>query len=184
MSSPRLPLEIVSTSIFSRLPSFIAEPLPKARSICASAASRAFCRSIPELSNLPLSNVLPMTLSCAAMSPVSDQASIKSGRAPPVENRTYRKCSTRTSREHNRKALPFSAVGTCVRQRGFGSDGKGALQHGLEGRRQPGRLEEEFAGLRHHIEDDRRQRRQRERRRQEDEVRSRRPKSGESSQSS
>ena len=46
MSSPRLPVEIVSISIFSRLPSFIAEPLPNARSICASAASSAFCRSI------------------------------------------------------------------------------------------------------------------------------------------
>jgi hypothetical protein len=66
MSSPRLPVEIVSTSIFSRLPSFIAEPLPNARSIWASAASSAFCRSM-----LGESIVLPMTFNCAAMSPVS-----------------------------------------------------------------------------------------------------------------
>ena len=50
---PSEPDEIASTCIASRLPSFIAEPLPKARSICASAASRAFCRSM--LSLVPLS---------------------------------------------------------------------------------------------------------------------------------
>src|SRR6266498_387456 len=51
---------IVSISIFSRLPSFIAEPLPNARSIWASAASSAFCRSIPEFCNLGVSTPLPM----------------------------------------------------------------------------------------------------------------------------
>jgi hypothetical protein len=42
MSSPSEPVEIVSTCIVSFCPSFIAEPLPNARSICASAASSAF----------------------------------------------------------------------------------------------------------------------------------------------
>jgi hypothetical protein len=42
MSSPSEPVEIVSTCIVSFEPSFIAEPLPNARSICASAASSAF----------------------------------------------------------------------------------------------------------------------------------------------
>ena len=37
-----IPVETVSISICSRLPSFIALPLPNARSICASAASNAF----------------------------------------------------------------------------------------------------------------------------------------------
>ena len=37
---------MVSISIASREPSRIAEPLPKARSICASAASSAFCLSV------------------------------------------------------------------------------------------------------------------------------------------
>ena len=46
ISSPRLPVEITSTFIVSLEPSFIAEPLPKARSICASAASSAFWRSV------------------------------------------------------------------------------------------------------------------------------------------
>ena len=45
------PVEIASISIFSREPSFMAEPLPNARSICASAASNAFSRS--ELFILP-----------------------------------------------------------------------------------------------------------------------------------
>ena len=76
MSSPRVPVEIVSISIFSRLPSFIAEPLPNARSICASAASSAFCRSM-----VGDSNPLPMTFSCAAMFPASIQGPIIGGRA-------------------------------------------------------------------------------------------------------
>src|SRR5215217_3468798 len=46
MSSPSDPVEIVSISTFSREPSFIALPLPNARSICARAASRAFALSI------------------------------------------------------------------------------------------------------------------------------------------
>ena len=71
MSSPRLPVEIVSISILSRLPSFIAEPLPNARSIWASAASSAFCRSMPEFSNVRASIELPMIFNCAAMFPVS-----------------------------------------------------------------------------------------------------------------
>jgi hypothetical protein len=87
MSSPRLPVETVSISIFSRLPSFIAEPLPNARSICASAASSAFCRSMRGDSN-----PLAMTLSCAAMpftpSSIGTMpilAKQSSGRAPPSE---------------------------------------------------------------------------------------------------
>src|SRR4051812_42858278 len=59
MSRPREPVEMVSISTASREPSFIALPLPKARSICAKAASRAFCLSI--LSEFPT------TLSEAAM---------------------------------------------------------------------------------------------------------------------
>src|SRR3954453_18895079 len=51
MSSPRLPAEIASTSIVSRLPSFIAEPLPNARSIWASAASSARALSPAALSS-------------------------------------------------------------------------------------------------------------------------------------
>src|SRR5215470_15257155 len=49
MSSPSEPVEIVSISIaFSFLPSFMIEPLPKARSIWLSAASRAFDLSMDE----------------------------------------------------------------------------------------------------------------------------------------
>src|SRR3954469_16004442 len=85
MSSPRLPVEVVSISIFSRLPSFIAEPLPNARSICASAASSAFCRSM-----LGDSILLPMIFNCAAMFPCLPHQCKRSfrllagGRAPPV----------------------------------------------------------------------------------------------------
>src|SRR5687768_1358171 len=87
MSRPRLPVETVSISIFSRLPSFIAEPLPNARSICASAASSAFCLSI-----LPESNPVPTTLSCADITLVLSSigampmwSSSSGGRAPPFE---------------------------------------------------------------------------------------------------
>src|SRR5215813_14361108 len=49
MSSPREPVETVSTSIdLSFLPSRMIEHLPKVRSICESAASRAFDLSIEE----------------------------------------------------------------------------------------------------------------------------------------
>src|SRR5215475_11507166 len=49
MSSPSEPVEIVSISMaFSFLPSFMIEPLPKARSIWLSAASRAFDLSMDE----------------------------------------------------------------------------------------------------------------------------------------
>jgi hypothetical protein len=41
MSRPRLPVEIVSMSIFSLEPRRIALPLPNARSICANAASES-----------------------------------------------------------------------------------------------------------------------------------------------
>src|SRR6476661_5453952 len=96
MSRPRLPVEIVSTSIFSRLPSRIAEPLPNARSIWASAASSAFCRSMPDCCTLGESNPLPMTFNCAAMFPLSPIKSnqklsmraadppVAGGRAPPM----------------------------------------------------------------------------------------------------
>src|SRR5207253_6620500 len=108
MSSPRLPVETVSISIFSRLPSFIAEPLPNARSIWASAASSAFCRSMPECCNLGLSTSLPMTLSCAAMFPVSfvnasGHSAYAGGRAPPSGRSMYTLCSVRTRGE--RKVL-------------------------------------------------------------------------------
>ncbi|MNN36153.1 hypothetical protein D3C81_1500370 [compost metagenome] len=46
MSSPSEPVETLSISFTKPpLPSFITEPLPKARSICAIAASRARCFS-------------------------------------------------------------------------------------------------------------------------------------------
>src|SRR5436309_16004854 len=49
MSRPSEPEEIVSISMaFSFLPSFMIEPLPKARSIWLSAASRAFDLSMDE----------------------------------------------------------------------------------------------------------------------------------------
>src|SRR5262245_15576919 len=49
MSSPSEPVETVSTSIdFGFLPSRMIEPLPKLRSICESAASRAFDLSMEE----------------------------------------------------------------------------------------------------------------------------------------
>src|SRR3954447_25276315 len=49
MSSPSEPVDTVSTSIdLSFLPSRIIEPLPKLRSICESAASRAFDLSMEE----------------------------------------------------------------------------------------------------------------------------------------
>src|SRR5579884_3090370 len=52
MSRPSEPVEMTSTSAAaSRAPSFMIEPLPKARSICPSAASRARCLSIASLSN-------------------------------------------------------------------------------------------------------------------------------------
>src|SRR6185312_15675444 len=52
MSRPRLPVETASVARpKSRLPSFITEPLPKARSIWLSAASRARLRS--EFCSLP-----------------------------------------------------------------------------------------------------------------------------------
>ena len=52
MSSPSEPVEITSLSAAaSREPSFMIEPLPKARSICPSAASKARCLSIASLSN-------------------------------------------------------------------------------------------------------------------------------------
>src|SRR3546814_791108 len=47
MSSPSEPVETASTCIASFEPNFITEPLPKARSICAKAASSAFCLSVP-----------------------------------------------------------------------------------------------------------------------------------------
>jgi len=47
MSSPSEPVEIDSTCMVSFEPNFITEPLPNARSICASAASSAFCLSVP-----------------------------------------------------------------------------------------------------------------------------------------
>src|SRR3954447_23655984 len=51
MSSPREPVEITSMSdAASREPSFMIEPLPKARSIWPSAASKARCLSIMSLS--------------------------------------------------------------------------------------------------------------------------------------
>src|SRR3954462_13936706 len=51
MSSPSEPVDTVSISIdLSFLPSFMIEPLPKARSIWVSAASRAFDLSMDELS--------------------------------------------------------------------------------------------------------------------------------------
>src|SRR5689334_19044076 len=49
MSRPSEPVEIVSISMaFSFLPSFMIEPLPNARSIWVSAASRAFDLSMDE----------------------------------------------------------------------------------------------------------------------------------------
>src|SRR5947207_12314517 len=51
MSSPNEPVETTSTSVAaSREPSFMIEPLPKARSICPRAASKARCLSIESLS--------------------------------------------------------------------------------------------------------------------------------------
>src|SRR5216684_3710491 len=51
MSSPSEPVEITSMSeAGSREPSFMIEPLPKARSICPRAASNARCLSIESLS--------------------------------------------------------------------------------------------------------------------------------------
>ena len=51
MSRPSEPVEIDSISSASRWPSFMIEPLPKARSICASAASSAlFLFSMPSFS--------------------------------------------------------------------------------------------------------------------------------------
>src|SRR3954466_11607303 len=51
MSSPSEPVDTVSISIdLSFLPSFMIEPLPKARSIWVSAASRALDLSMDELS--------------------------------------------------------------------------------------------------------------------------------------
>src|SRR5689334_15922922 len=51
MSRPSEPVEIASISRASRWPSFMIEPLPNARSICASAASRAlFLLSMPSFS--------------------------------------------------------------------------------------------------------------------------------------
>src|SRR5947209_1761221 len=103
MSRPRLPVETVSISILSRLPSFIAEPLPNARSIWASAASSAFCRSVPEFCTLGASTPLPMTFNCAAMFPLSPCQCKRSlalqigGRAPP-EGR----CVPYSFRENNR----------------------------------------------------------------------------------
>src|ERR1700722_4528020 len=52
MSRPSEPVEITSLSVAaSREPSFMIEPLPNARSIWPSAASRAFCLSTVSLSN-------------------------------------------------------------------------------------------------------------------------------------
>src|SRR5687768_8686684 len=85
MSSPSDPVEIASTCIASFDPSFIAEPLPKARSICASAASRAFCLSIfPALSDSTI-------FSCAAIEglPERNARGVQTGTA-------YRVCSKRT----------------------------------------------------------------------------------------
>src|SRR5260370_6731136 len=51
MSRPKEPVETTSTSVAaSREPSFMIEPLPKARSICPRAASKARCLSIESLS--------------------------------------------------------------------------------------------------------------------------------------
>src|SRR5215467_4352024 len=51
ISKPKEPVEMTSVSAAaSRDPSFIIEPLPKARSICPSAASKARCLSIVSLS--------------------------------------------------------------------------------------------------------------------------------------
>src|SRR5438270_5229570 len=99
MSSPRLPVETVSISIFSRLPSRIAEPLPNARSICASAASSAFCRSM-----LGASIPLPMIFNCAAMSPVSlinasGHSAHEAAAEPRLMRLSYRICSWRTIEE-------------------------------------------------------------------------------------
>src|SRR5205823_6085512 len=50
MSRPKDPVDITSVSAAaSRDPSFMIEPLPKARSICPSAASKARCLSIASL---------------------------------------------------------------------------------------------------------------------------------------
>ena len=50
MSSPMEPVEIASMSSAGVEPSRMIEPLPKLRSICASADSSAFCLSMPRLS--------------------------------------------------------------------------------------------------------------------------------------
>jgi hypothetical protein len=51
ISSPSEPVEMTSESVAgSRAPSFMIDPLPKARSICPNAASSAFCLSIVSFS--------------------------------------------------------------------------------------------------------------------------------------
>src|SRR5215467_5730630 len=70
MSSPSEPVEIVSISIaFSFLPSFMIEPLPKARSIWVSAASRAFDLSMDEPSTRRRAGWLIIALHMAHDSP-------------------------------------------------------------------------------------------------------------------
>ena len=79
MSRPSEPVETLSISFtMPALPSFITEPLPKARSICAIAASRARClspSSLPTNFNAACEAIAFVSL---AMIPV-----IKLGRDPP-----------------------------------------------------------------------------------------------------
>src|SRR5438477_11218620 len=70
MSSPSEPEEIVSISMdFSFLPSFMIEPLPNARSIWVSAASRAFDLSMDEPSTRRRAGWLIIALHMAHDSP-------------------------------------------------------------------------------------------------------------------
>ena len=63
MSRPSEPVETVSISTVPvAWPSFITEPLPKARSICAIAASRARCRSSPR--RLTTGSAMSISLFC------------------------------------------------------------------------------------------------------------------------
>src|ERR1043165_2756364 len=85
MSRPSEPVETVSISIdLSFLPSFMIEPLPNARSIWVSAASRAFDLSMELLSTTRSAAGLMITLHMAKDSGADKQAHL--GRLPPLES--------------------------------------------------------------------------------------------------
>src|SRR6266436_1534574 len=85
MSSPKEPVETTSTSVAaSREPSFMIEPLPKARSICPRAASKARCLSIESLSK---------RRNAVCMIPLPPLFHTVPGRATRGRTRLYMVCS-------------------------------------------------------------------------------------------